>query len=427
MVINIRKKVLRLVIVSLALLVCACTKPLPPAGPPEPAFSLPNTEGGLGGQILTVTNLNADGPGSLQAALQTQGPRIIVFEVGGVIDLEQRTLTIDEPFVTIAGQTSPSPGITLIRGSVLIATHDVLIQHIRVRPGDADQPKRSGWEPDGISTFGAEAYNIVIDHCSITWAVDENLSASGPQHEGREGTSRNITFSNNIIAEGLDNASHSEGRHSKGSLIFDHVTQVAIVGNLFAHNDDRNPYFKADATGVVVNNVIYNPGEVAISLDYDPDEYEGFTEEPRPARSSIVGNVLLCGQDTPFYLTLVAGVGEVYLNDNLALKRNNKPVAMTQGRLTITDSMPIWIEGIDILPVGHVLDRVLRTAGARPWDRDAIDDRIVQSVRDGTGHLINSQNDVGGYPDMPMTSRTLDIPETDITAWLESFIKAPEE
>lgn len=427
MVIEVPKKVLRLVLISIALLISACTKPLPPAGPPEPVFPLPNTEGELGGLVLTVTNLNANGPGSLQDALQTQGPRIIVFEVGGVIDLEQNTLTIDEPFVTIAGQTSPSPGITLIRGSVLIATHDVLIQHIRVRPGDADQPKHSGWEPDGISTFGAEAYNIVIDHCSITWAVDENLSASGPQHEGRKGTSHNITFSNNIIAEGLDDASHSEGRHSKGSLIFDHVTQVAIVGNLFAHNDDRNPYFKADATGVVVNNVIYNPGEVAISLDYDPDEYEGFTEEPRLARTSIVGNVLLCGQDTPFYLTLVAGVGEVYLDDNLALKRNGKPVAMTQGSLAITDTMPIWIEGVDVKSAGDVLAHVLRNVGARPWDRDAIDERIVQSVRDGTGHIINSQNDVGGYPDMPMTSRTLNIPETDIATWLESFVKAPEE
>jgi hypothetical protein len=373
--------------------------------------------------VLTVTNLNAEGPGSLQAALQAQGPRIIVFEVGGVIDLAQRTLTIDEPFVTIAGQTSPSPGITLIRGSILVTTHDVLLQHIRVRPGDADQPRRSGWEPDGVSTYGAEAYNIVVDHCSITWAVDENLSASGPQHQGREGTSHNITFSNNIIAEALDNASHSEGRHSKGSLIHDHVTRVAIVGNLYAHNDDRNPYFKADATGVVVNNVIYNPGEVAISLDYDPQEYEGYSDEPRPARLSTVGNVLLYGPDTPFYLALVSGVGEVYLEDNLTFKRNDNPAALARRDLTISDTMPIWMGGIDVLPADEVLDSVLNSAGARPWDRDAIDERIVQSVRDGTGHIINSQDDVGGYPMMSMTHHVLEIPETDIEAWLGSFVQ----
>jgi hypothetical protein len=374
-----------------------------------------------------VTNLNADGPGSLRAGLQAQGPRIIVFEVGGVIDLEQSTLVIEEPFVTIAGQTAPSPGITLIRGGILITTHDVHVQHIRVRPGDAGQPRSSGWEPDGISTYGAEAYNIVVDHCSITWAVDENLSASGPQHEGRDGTSHKITFSNNVIAEALDRASHSEGPHSKGTLVYDHVTQVACVGNLYAHNDDRNPDFKADATGVIINNVIYNPGELAISLDYDPQEYEGQAEEPKPARLSIVGNVLAYGHDTPFWLALVTGVGEVYLADNLTFKRNGRPAALTHGGLTLVNTMPIDVDGVDILPAEEVLDHVLRNAGARPWDRDAIDERIVQSVKDGTGRIIDSQDDVGGYPEVPMAYRGLDIPEMDIEAWLETFVRRVEE
>jgi len=231
--------------------------------------------------------------------------------------------------------------------------------------------------------------------------VDENLSASGPQHEGRAGTSHTITFSNNIIAEALDDASHSEGRHSKGTLIHNHVSQIAIVGNLYAHNDDRNPYFKADATGVIINNVIYNPGEVAISLDYDPQEYEGQTEEPKPARLSIVGNVLLYGRDTPFYLAMVSGVGEAYLEDNLALKRNDRLAALTRRELTITGTKPIWVQGVDILPAEEVLDHVLRNAGTRPWDRDAIDACIVQSVRDDTGRIIDSQDDVGGSQRRP--------------------------
>lgn len=418
----------KVVVILLLSLVTACgTKPLPPGGPPEPTFTLPSTTGGLDGRVLRVTNLDAEGPGSLRAALETQDPRLIVFEVGGVIDLEQSTLTIEEPFATIAGQTAPSPGITLIRGNILIATHDVLVQHIRVRPGDAGQPPGSGWEPDGIATYGAEAYNVVVDHCSITWAVDENLSASGPQHEGRADTSHTITFSNNIIAEALDDASHSEGRHSKGSLIYDHVTQVAIVGNLYAHNDDRNPYFKADATGVIVNNVIYNPGEVAISLDYDPQEYEEETEEPKPARVSIVSNVLLCGRDTPFYLALASGVGEVYLENNLALKRNGSPAALTQSELTITDTKPIWVAGLDVLPAEEALDHVLRNAGARPWDRDTVDARIVQSARDGTGRIIDSQDDVGGYPEASTAYRVLDVPQTGIEAWLATFVQDAEE
>ena len=120
--INTRRNPLRTITFLTTLLIAACAKPLPPGGSPEPTFSLPTTKGGRGGRVLTVKNLNAEGPGSLQATLQTPGPRIIVFEVGGVIDLARRTLTIDEPFVTIAGQTAPSPGITLIRGSILVTS-----------------------------------------------------------------------------------------------------------------------------------------------------------------------------------------------------------------------------------------------------------------------------------------------------------------
>src|SRR5689334_13140394 len=94
------------------------------------------TAGGRGGAIIRVTNLNTDGPGSFKAAVDAKGPRIVVFEVGGVIDLAGKTLTIREPFLTVAGQTAPSPGITLIRGGIDLATHDAIFQHIRVRVGE---------------------------------------------------------------------------------------------------------------------------------------------------------------------------------------------------------------------------------------------------------------------------------------------------
>lgn len=141
-----------------------------------------DTPGGRGGQILRVTNLDAEGPGSLRAAIEAEGPRIIVFDVGGVLDLERKSLSITEPYVTVAGQTAPSPGITMIQGGISIHAHDVIIQHLRVRPGEASQAKRSGWEPDGISTSGGEAHDVLIDHCSVTWAIDENVSVSGPRH-----------------------------------------------------------------------------------------------------------------------------------------------------------------------------------------------------------------------------------------------------
>ena len=104
------------------------------------------TPGGRGGQIIRVTNLNSEGPGSLRAAIEADGPRIVVFEVGGVIDLEKNTLRLRNPFITIAGQTAPSPGITLIRGGMDITAHDVIVQHLRIRPGSAEGEWMSGWD-----------------------------------------------------------------------------------------------------------------------------------------------------------------------------------------------------------------------------------------------------------------------------------------
>ncbi len=410
------------VLVVLFLVGPACQKRAP--RPPEPDFSLYPTAGGAGGQVVRVTTLAASGPGSLAAALRVSGPRIVVFEVGGVIDMAQQTLVIAEPFVTVAGQTAPSPGITIIRGSIMVTTHDVILQHIRVRPGDAGMPRRSGWEPDGIST--ASAYNVVIDHCSITWAVDENLSASGPRHEGRAGTSQNITFSHCIIAEALDQASHQKGAHSKGSLIHDHCTNIAVVANLYAHNDDRNPYFKADATGVIANNLIYNPGRRAITVNYVRQEYQGQPDAPQHARVSVVGNVLMHGPDTRRRLRLVTGRGDVYLEDNIAQNTAGQSLKLTTWGIRVLEEKPIWIEGFALLTAEQVFDYVLQNAGARPRDRDAVDARIIQSVREKRGHIIDSQAEVGGYPNPRPTERSLHLPEGDVDAWLKDFSERVE-
>ncbi|MCH5375912.1 MAG: pectate lyase, partial [Planctomycetes bacterium] len=236
------------------------------------------TPGGRGGQILRVTNLHASGPGSLREALEADGPRIVVFEVGGVIDLGKRSLSIRNPYVTVAGQTAPSPGITVIKGGIGIQTHDVILQHLRVRPGEAGAAKKSGWEVDAIAT-GSGAHDVVIDHCSASWATDENVSASGERFRGnsveqwREGTSHRVTIGHCIIAEGLDNSTHGKGRHSKGSLIHDNATEIAIIANLYASNARRNPYFKGGARGVVVNNLIDNPGSAAIHYGLQRGEW----------------------------------------------------------------------------------------------------------------------------------------------------------
>lgn len=170
-----------------------------------------DTNGGTDGRVIRVTNLESEGPGSLRAALNADGKRLVVFDVGGVIDLQAQELHIDNPHITIAGQTAPSPGITVIKSGLVIRTHDVIVQHLPVRVGE------EGWDKEGGETAGMDAItvrvsgdeksDIIVDHCSATWAVDENLSAEadGSGHAG-------IKFSNNIVAEPLR-------PHPAGSLI----------------------------------------------------------------------------------------------------------------------------------------------------------------------------------------------------------------
>ena len=255
------------------------------------------TNGGEGGKVIRVTTLAKDGPGSLAEALAGTGPRIIVFEVGGAIDLERSSLRIDQPYVTIAGQTAPSPGITLLRGGIDVATHDVKISHLRILTGVDGQAKRSGWEADAFSTIAA--HDVVIENNTFMWAIDENMSASGPRFTGdtvadwRAGTSHDIVFRLNIAAEGLADASHPKGEHSKGSLIHDNATGIVFDRNIWAHNVERSPLVKGGAQVLMVNNFIYDPMHRAVHYNLMDLEWAG--HEPVTGEITAVGNVNVVG------------------------------------------------------------------------------------------------------------------------------------
>lgn len=374
------------------------------------------TPGGRGGEIVRVTTLAPTGPGSFVEAVSRRGPRIVVFEVGGVIDLGESTVRITEPFLTIAGQTAPPPGITLIRGGIDIATHDVIVRHLRVRPGDGGRPRLSGGDYDAISTIAA--HDVIVDHCSLTWATDENLSASGPRFTGatpedwRKGTSHRITFSNNIIAEGLADSVHVKGEHSKGSLIHDNVTDILIIGNLYAHDQERSPLFKGGVRGAIVNNLIYNPGQRAIHYNLIAEEWG---DQPyQTGEMTIIGNVLRGGQSTPQGLPLVTigGSGDVAIHerDNIAVDRWGNPLPKrglyTNAPIRILKLPAPKLPGVTALPASAVQDHVIKNAGAFP--RDAIDARIVADTIEGRGYIIDSQEEWGGYPKFGETRQPFD-------------------
>ena len=368
------------------------------------------TPGGRGGKILRVTNLNADGPGSFKEAVETKGARIVVFEVAGAIDLGRTELKIKEPFLTVAGQTAPSPGITFIRGGLDVLANDVIIRHIRVRTGVDGQARRSGWDADALSTVSA--HNVIVDHCTLSWALDENLSASGPRFTGntpgdwRKGTSHNVTFSYNLAAEGLADASHPKGEHSKGSLIHDNVTNVLVYRNIYAHNGERSPLFKGGARGSVINNLIYNPGRRAVH--YNLMALEWGTRPYQNGQMSAVGNVMRGGPSTderlPFMMLGGDGDLEYYAKDNIAVDRFGVPLPMfgrygeTKAKLIPMDKPVAWPAGIAVMPSREVETHVLARAGARPWDRDEDDIRVLYFIAEGRGRIIDDEKEVSAYP-----------------------------
>ena len=368
------------------------------------------TPGGRGGKIVRVTTLAPDGPGSFKAAVETKGPRIVVFEVGGVIDMGRTTLTITEPYLTIAGQTAPGPGITLIRTGIDLKTHDVVMRHLRVFTGVDGQPKRSGWEADAFSTVAA--HNVVVDHCTFLWALDENMSASGPRFNGkdaaewREGTSRNVTFSNNLAAEGLADASHPKGEHSKGSLVHDNTSGIVFYRNVWAHNVERAPLVKGGAQVLMINNLIYNPKHRAVHYNLMNLEWTGHPYVT--GQITAIGNVMRGGNDTdeglPFLMLGGDGDLNYYGRDNLAIDRHGNALpefgryGETQAKLIRAKAPLASIAGYRILPVRDVETSVLATAGARPWARDAEEIRILFFVAEGRGQVIDDEKQVSAYP-----------------------------
>lgn len=370
-----------------------------------------DTKGGKGGRIIRVTNLNADGAGSLREAIEAQGPRIVVFEVGGVIDLGGKTLSIKNPYITIAGQTAPGPGITIIRGETNASnSHDIIIQHIMFRSGDMGKSIKSGGDMDSFSTVGT--YNVIVDHCSFSWGTDENLSASGKRFKGkdvnewRQNTSHNITYSNNLVFEGLANSIHPKGEHSKGGLIHDNATGILLYGNIYASNMERNALFKGGVHAAEINNLIFNPGQKAIHYNLIAHEWENIPYQNGVI--TLIGNIYRQGPDTkkdlPLFTLGGAGDVELYMKDNIAKDFNGKALPQignyTDGGAKIINAKaPYLSPDIKIIPSNKLEDQIYFAVGARPWARDPIDFKILSDVAEGRGQIINTQEqNYIGYP-----------------------------
>ena len=376
------------------------------------------TVAGRGGKIHFVTNLNDYGMGSLRSALEAKGPRTIVFEVGGVIKINS-PIIIRYPFVTVAGQTAPSPGITIYGNRLSIYTSDVLVQHIRIRPG-TPPPGADCENWDGIQITSSEEFisrRIVFDHISVSWGVDETFQIWGEGRIDKGIGPYDITISNSIIANSLADTCHPKGAHSMGLIIGDFAKRIAILENLFANNNDRNPLLKSGVEAVVANNLIYNApncsGIGSLIVDY-----------PSPVFASFVGNHYISGPDTKSTarLRLIGNRGgawrqgtELYIENNLIT--GTSPLIDTTGffsdKVKLVNTFPDIFSGFEPIPVEQVQEHVLRYAGARSVDpfQDPTDTKVIENVRRGTGSILTTDSYEEDIASIPSTSHTLNLPD----------------
>ena len=361
-----------------------------PAFPGAEGFGA-TTPGGRGGKILFVTNLDDSGPGSLRAACNTDGPRIVLFRVAGTIALKS-PLTISKPYLTIAGQSAPGDGICLRDATIGVETHDVVIRYLRSRLGDV-----TAREADAIDLLNG-AHDCVLDHCSATWSIDECLSTSG--------NNQNCTIQWCLIGESLKQSKHAKGAHGYGSLARANGP-MSWHNNLWIHNDARNPrlgdnYGRGPTfpTFDVRNNVMYDFGATASGLTQGILKVNYVGNYLRPGPSSKAPKPITVGH--PSDLTYF--IRDNIIEGNEALIADNTQFFTTtewEGKREVkTIDVPIAAPAVKTVAAKDALELVLATVGASFPARDAVDARLVNHVRTRSGGMINSQTEVGGWPEL---------------------------
>ncbi|HEX8549590.1 MAG TPA: T9SS type A sorting domain-containing protein [Cytophagaceae bacterium] len=359
-------------------------------------------KGGRGGKVIYVTNTNDAGAGSLREACEAIGPRTVVFQVSGLISLKSR-IYIKNPFITIAGQTAPGDGICIRGGQLSVNTHDVIIRYLRSRAGD-NTDYNSGINPDNRDCFEIQnpdnpPYNVIFDHCSASWGIDETMSTWY--------ACKDITIQWCLIAEGLHNSLHSKGLHSKGLLIGDGARNISIHHNLFAYNYDRNPMIKGSTTTEIVNNVMVGWGEEDYNAVYvGLLENEGHTKL-EPTLVNIVGNTFKPSTVSFSTFSIRANSNmdagsKIFLEDNVGpgkLSSQDPEVNILRAKDRSFVSHTSAVSGSSIKYEGaqEAYLKVLLSAGAIYPKRDEADTRIVNNVKNSSGKIINSQQEVGGW------------------------------
>ena len=349
------------------------------------------TTGGRGGIIYTVTNLNDDGEGSLRKGIVKNEPRTIVFAVSGTIELKSRLdVNKGKGNLSILGQTSPGEGITIKGHPFTIKADNVIVRYLRFRMGDT-------YKVEGDALGCGNTKNVIIDHCSISWATDENASFYN---------NKNFTLQWCIISEALNNSVHHKGPHGYGGIWGG--VKASFHHNLIACNNSRNPRFSGSSTTPNAenefvdfrNNVIYNWGENSI--------YGG-----EKGTYNIINNYFKSGPATTSskldrIVSPSEPYGNFYIDGNFVygyknISKNNWDggVQCDAPEETKLENQISFSENIKTQSAKKAYKMVLKHSGANIF-RDTVDSRIIKNTKKGNtsykNGIIDSQDDVGGWP-----------------------------
>lgn len=389
------------------------------------------TTGGRGGKVYVVTNLNDSGAGSLREAVEAEGPRFVVFAVDGTIELKSPLRIINDD-ITIAGQSAPGDGICLKDYPLSISASNVIVRYIRVRVGD-----KYSQDSDAVSGGRYGQKNVILDHLSVSWSIDECLSIYKTE---------NLTVQWCLIAHSLNQSKHTKGNHGFGGIWGGY--KATFHHNLLANHASRNPRFSSvDGTKWVDfrNNTIYN-------WDYKTSYGGG-----HHAEINMVGNYYKPGpasKHTRFLDVAEDGTGRYFIDGNVMVGNskvtknnvqgvNDKPgkkyiasagnkrrtqgispeAIPTPGEETISCLVdaPFPFDPIHEDSPKKAYKRILKDVGCS-FSRDTYDSAIINHVKKGKAlgsqsGIINSPEDVGGWPNLkkgsPLKDSDMDgMPDT---------------
>lgn len=359
--------------------------------------------------VIKVTSLADSGEGTLRECVQQPVPRVCVFEVSGRIALAS-DLVVSEPDLIVAGQTAPSPGIMITNGGFTIQINRVRLEHLVIRPGD----DASGTAPSqrrALTISGGPADDIQLKNLSLSWGVDSNVTLSGAVDR--------VTMKDSIIAEALWRSIHPLGARGNGVLVGETAEDVILHGNLIAANNDRNIRWKYNTTGEMINNVIFGWGGTSSWNTTNLSDLDNFDI---PTKLDVIGNVYVPGPQglrTAYavYSENMPTGSKVYLFDNIAPYLTN--IGSSYRSLTRLWPGPTPIAGKDTEA------SVYARAGARPWDRNADDLRVIAGTQARTLRLRDT---VGTWPTYAQNRRSViintdPISEQDLDVALLAFEK----